>query len=314
MQELHATEQTHFASLSLRCAAIAIDTVVLFTALVVIFSIAAATGALNVNDPAFSGGLSLSRTAPAWLYLITYGLVFVYYTLFEALTQASVGKLALGMRVTMDDGTRPTGVAIVLRNLIRLPEILFWYIPSGISCLTNTRNKRLGDLAARTVVLRRGAAPAIASAALSTSRMPAAAAPPPAPGPAPQPPSSPDLTASIAAFKTAALAVAGAHRSYLHFSELELAAADRPADEAHDYSPEYIAAWYTLADTVVAAQKKLAVAESAASGAGTTLQEACADQPDLVRAVREFGPYFGAASDDQIHDAYLRVARAETAT
>jgi uncharacterized RDD family membrane protein YckC len=313
LQELHATEQTHLASLGLRCAAIAIDTVVLFMALVVIFSIAAATGALNVNDPAFSGGLSLSRTAPAWLYLITYGLVFVYYTLFEALTQASVGKLALGMRVTMDDGTRPTGAAIVIRNLIRLPEILFWYIPSGISCLTNTRNKRLGDLAARTVVLRRGAAPATASAALSTSRMPTAA-PLAALGPAPLPPSSPDLTASIAAFKTAALAVAGAHRSYLHFSELELAAADRPADEAHDYSPEYVAAWYTLADTVVAAQKKLAVAESAASGAGTTLQEACGDQPDLVRAVREFGPYFGAASDDQIHDAYLRVARAETAT
>ena len=309
MQELRATEQTHFASLGFRFAAIAIDTVVLFMALVVIFSIAAAAGALNVNDPALNGGFSLSRTAPAWLYLVTYGLVFVYYTLFEALTQASVGKLVLGMRVTMDDGTRPTGMAIVIRNLIRLPEILFWYIPSGISCLTNTRNKRLGDLAARTVVLRRGAMPT--RAVISASLTPAA--PPPAPWTAPQPPSLPDLAASIAAFKTAALAVAGAHRSYLHFSELELAAA-KPGDEVPDYSPEYVAAWYTLTDAVVAVQKDLAAAETGAASAGTTLQAACADQPDLVRVFREFGPYFDARSDDQIHDAYLRVARDETAT
>ena len=310
MQELRASEQMHYASLGLRFAAIVIDTIVLFLALVVIFSIAAAAGALNVNDPALSGGFSLDRTAPAWLYVVTYGLVFVYYTLFEALTHASVGKLVFGMRVAMDDGTRPTGVAIVIRNLVRLAEILFWYAPSGISCLASTRNKRLGDLAAKTVVVHRGAAPA--TAALSAPRTPAAA--PPVPGlAAPPPPTLPDLAASVAAFKTAALAVAGAHSSYLHFSELELAAADRPADEAHGYAPEYVAAWYTLTDTVIAVQKALAAAETAAASAGTTFQDACTDQPDLARLLRELGPYFTAGSGDQIHDAYMRVARGETA-
>jgi len=298
LQELRAPEQMHYASLGLRFAAIVIDTIVLFLALVVIFSIAAASGALDVNDPTLSGGFGLNRTAPAWLYVVTYGLVFVYYTLLEALTCASVGKLVFGMRVVMDDGTRPTGVAIVMRNLVRLPEVIFWYVPSGISCLASTRNKRLGDLAAKTVVVRRGAVPA---AVLSAPRTPAAT-----------PPTLPDLTASVAAFKRAALAVAGAHRSYLHFSEIELAA-DRPADDAHGYAPEYVAAWYTLTDTVVAVQKALAAVEAAAASAGTTAQNACCDQPDLARLFRELGPYFIAVSDDQIHDAYMHVARGETA-
>ena len=88
----------------------------------------------------------------------------------------------------------------------------------------------------------------------------------------------------------------------------------QPVDEARDYSPEYVAAWYTLTDAVAAAQKELAAAESAAVSSGTTLQEACTDQPDLARVFGTFGPYFSAWSDDEIHDAYLRVARAETVT
>jgi uncharacterized RDD family membrane protein YckC len=310
LQELRAPEQMHYASLGLRCAAIAIDTIVLFLALVVIFSVAAAAGALNVNDPALNGGFSLERTAPAWLYVVTYGLVFVYYTLFEALTHASVGKLVFGMRVVMDDGARPTGVAILIRNLVRLPEILFWYAPAGISCLANTRNKRLGDLAAGTVVVRRETVPATAA----FSAPPAPPAGPRALGwAAPPPPALPDPTTSLAAFKTAALAVAGAQRSYLHFSELELAAGEKPADEAYAYAPEYVAAWYTLTDAVAGLQKALAAAEAAAASAGTTLQDGCADQPDLAHLFRELGPYFSAGSDDQIYDAYMRVARGMTA-
>jgi uncharacterized RDD family membrane protein YckC len=308
LQELRAPEQTHYASLGYRLAAIVIDTFVLFVALVIIFSIAVATGVLNVNDPALSGGFSLDRTAPTWLYVVTYGLIFVYYTLFEALTHASVGKLVLGMRVTMDDGSRPTGGAIVLRNLVRLPEVLFWYVPSGISCLASSSNKRLGDLAARTVVVRRGAAPATGSA----PRPPLE--PPPAPWPSPSPPAMPDLAESVAAFKSAALTVAGAHRAYLHFSELELAAPEEPADEGHVYAPEYVAAWYTLTDTVGTARTALVAVEEAAASADTTVLAACADQPDLDRLLHEFGPYFTATSDEQIHEAYLSVARGETAT
>ena len=336
MEQVGARQQVQYAGLGWRIAAIAVDTVVLFFLLVMIFSVLAAAGALDLKDPAFSGGLDLQRTAPVWMYAVTYGLIFVYYTLFEALTAASVGKLVFRMRVTMDDGARPSGLAVVVRNLIRLPEVLFWYIPSGISCLASTSNKRLGDLAARTVVVRRGAAPLGVTAPGPARSWPGGTPGLAPPAPAhlsayvPAPPAAPGASEALAGLKTAALAVRGAHLNYLRFSEVELAkdaagatgeAADEPAiaagAEAADqpepvYSPEYAAAWYTLADAVIAMQQTHAAAIAAASREGTTLAAVCADQPDLTYLFRELEPYFTAGSDDEVHDAYIRVARGET--
>ena len=79
-----------------------------------------------------------------------------------------------------------------------------------------------------------------------------------------------------------------------------------------EYSPEYAAAWYTLADAVIAMQRTHASAISAAAREGTTLAAVCADQPDVTYLFRELEPYFTAGSDDQVHDAYMRVARGET--
>ena len=331
MEQVGAPEQVQYAGLGLRFAAIAVDTLVLFFLLVVIFAVLAGAGTLDLKDPAFSGGIDLRRTAPLWIYAVTYGLIFFYYTLLEALTAASVGKLVFRMRVTMDDGSRPSGSAVVVRNLIRLPEVLFWYIPSGISCLTNAKNKRLGDLAAKTVVVRRDGGPiGYAAPGPSQSRpgvapslAPAAAAPSSAYAPAaPAPPAAPAASETLAGLKTAALAVRGAHLNYLRFSEVELAkgagsAGGEPAGELGaqpepEYSPEYAAAWYTLADAVIAMQQAHAAAIAAATREGTTLAAVCADQPDLTYLFRELEPYFTAGSDEQVHDAYMSVARGET--
>jgi uncharacterized RDD family membrane protein YckC len=342
VEQVGAREQVQYASLGWRFAAIAVDTVVLFLLLVMIFTALAAGGALDLKDPAFSGGIDLQHAAPVWMYAITYGLIFVYYTLLEALTAASVGKLVCRMRVTMDDGTRPSGMAVVIRNLIRLPEVLFWYIPSGISCLSNTRNKRLGDLAAKTVVVRRGAASLGATASgpapswsdgTALPPGPLHGQPPVAPGLAPATPGSPSAHApaartapgaseALAGLKTAALAVRGAHLNYLRFSEVELAkdavgTAEEPGAQSADppelqYAPEYAAAWYTLADAVSAMQRAHAAASAAATREGTTLPAVCADQPDLTYLFGELEPYLSADSDDQLHDAYMSVARGET--
>jgi uncharacterized RDD family membrane protein YckC len=346
VEQVRAREQVQYAGLGWRFAAIAVDTVVLFFLLVVIFAVMAGAGALDLNDPAFSGGIDLQRTVPVWMYAITYGLIFVYYALLEALTAASVGKLVFRMRVTMDDGTRPSGLAVVVRNLIRLPEVLFWYIPSGISCLANAKNKRLGDLAAKTVVVRRGAAPVGVTASGPVQSWPVGGPLPPAPPlgqapvapglatPAPASPSTyvpaataaPAASEALAGLKTAALAVRGAHLNYLRFSEIELAkdaggTAGEPVGEPADlpvaqpeseYSPEYAAAWYTLADAVIAIQQAHAAAIAAATRESTTLQAVCADQPDLTYLFRELEPYFTAGSDEQVHDAYMSVARGET--
>ena len=348
MEQVHAREQVQYAGLGRRAAAVTVDTLVVLVASSILISVLSVTNVLNLglsDAPTLKDIYNASRTAPGWLMPVEYGLIFLYFTLFE-LAGITPGKRIFRLAVTRDDGTRPTPTAVVVRNLIRIPEMYLLYVPSAIACLASSKNKRLGDLAAKTVVVRRGAAP-VGSAAPGAVQSWRGAAPlppapplgqtPGAPGPAPAAPASPAAYApsaptaagaseALAELKTAALAVRGAHLNYLRFSEVELAkdvvgtagepvgdAAGEPPDRPEpEYSPEYAAAWYTLADAVIAMQQAHATASAAATREGTTLPDVCADQPDLTYLFRELEPYFTAGSDDQVHDAYMSVARGET--
>jgi uncharacterized RDD family membrane protein YckC len=313
-----------YASLARRIIATLIDSVVLFFALVVMLGIAAAMGAVKLPEPGTTNPFSMDATMPAWTYFATYGLLFGYYAVLEGLTGGSVGKHALGTMVRMDDGSIPTGSAIVVRNLIRIPEALFWYIPAGVSCILSGRNKRLGDHAAATVVVLRATAPQAARGAQTV-----VPAPPPVSAsaeaspdqssqpPAPPAPPEPSLYDALAHLKATVLATRGAHETYRRFSELELAkerpAALETADEADpDYSPEYVAAWYSLSDAVHAMDAARVTAEAAGARADTDLETALAAQPDLAYLVRELAPYLAADAHEHLHEAYMSVLRGET--
>ena len=80
-----------------------------------------------------------------------------YMVLFEVLNQGrSPGKQIMGLRVVQDDG-RPIGwSASLIRNLLRFVDMLpFAYAFGAISCLQHPAFKRLGDLAAGTLVVYR---------------------------------------------------------------------------------------------------------------------------------------------------------------
>jgi hypothetical protein len=62
---------------------------------------------------------------------------------------------------------------------------------------------------------------------------------------------------------------------------------------------------------VTALRESRAAATAAATAAGRTLDEACARQPDLAHLLGELAPYTEAATDEEIHAAFLAVARAE---
>jgi uncharacterized RDD family membrane protein YckC len=65
------------------------------------------------------------------------------------------GKRALGLRVVRDGGFPIDPGAAVIRNLIRIVEMLLgFYAISAVSALLSKENKRLGDLAAGTIVVR----------------------------------------------------------------------------------------------------------------------------------------------------------------
>ncbi|MDP9710632.1 UNVERIFIED_ORG: putative RDD family membrane protein YckC [Pseudomonas fluorescens] len=78
-----------------------------------------------------------------------------YMVLFEVLRQGrSPGKQWMGLRVVHDDGTPVGWSASLLRNLLRFVDLMpFGYFLGAISCLQHPTFKRLGDIAAGTLVI-----------------------------------------------------------------------------------------------------------------------------------------------------------------
>lgn len=87
-------------------------------------------------------------------------LFFGYFIAFELLWNGqSPGKRLLGIRVIRDGGFPVDAGASVIRNLVRILEAgLGFYAISGFVTLLSPENKRLGDLAAGTIVVRDSAA------------------------------------------------------------------------------------------------------------------------------------------------------------
>ncbi len=75
---------------------------------------------------------------------------------FETLVNGrTVGKMAVGLRVVMNDGSPVTLWPSTVRNLARLVDLLPAFYAAGLlSMLVTSREQRLGDLMAGTIVVR----------------------------------------------------------------------------------------------------------------------------------------------------------------
>lgn len=89
--------------------------------------------------------------------ILLFAVSWWYMVLFEVLNQGrSPGKQWMGLRVVQDDGTPIGWSASLLRNLLRFVDLLpFGYFLGAVSCLQHPHFKRLGDLAAGTLVIYR---------------------------------------------------------------------------------------------------------------------------------------------------------------
>ncbi len=111
------------------------------------------------------GGAATTQMIAALVWIILpVATFFGYGILFETLWNGRTpGKRLTGIRVIRTGG-RPIGFrASVIRNLLRIIDVLpSLYLIGSISILVNSRNQRLGDILAGTVVVRdRAAAPAV---------------------------------------------------------------------------------------------------------------------------------------------------------
>lgn len=93
-------------------------------------------------------------------FVISFLLLFGYYPLFEGMWDGRTpGKRAQGLRVVQKDGHPATTAQILVRNLVRIVDFLPGAYSVGALTMIFTRTRRLGDLAAGTVVVREAKAP-----------------------------------------------------------------------------------------------------------------------------------------------------------
>jgi uncharacterized RDD family membrane protein YckC len=128
----------------------------------------------------------------------------VYYAVMEATLGATVGKLAMGIRVVQEDGSKCTWQGAIVRNLLRIVDALFAYLVAAILVWTSPKRQRLGDRAANTVVIRKGTNAGVGNAGVGNASAGMTAAgttggaagtvwPPASPGAAPIPPPPPPV-------------------------------------------------------------------------------------------------------------------------
>jgi uncharacterized RDD family membrane protein YckC len=115
----------------------------------------------------FSEGWSATTNLVFWL------LPFALLVVLQGFTGWSPGKLITGIRVVQEDGRPPGFVKALLRWLLWIVDGFPWLIPGlvgFITGLTTVGHRRVGDMAAKTFVVRKGAAGApVAIAGLTTT-------------------------------------------------------------------------------------------------------------------------------------------------
>lgn len=137
------------AGLGTRFAALFIDLAILVSGLVVI----AVAGIAMITTLSTVG---MEDAATAVVVLTVFVVFFGYFIFFETFWNGQTpGKRMLGLRVVGDGGFPITVFSAATRNLIRIVDFLPGFFGVGaIAVFVNAEHKRLGDLAAGTVVIR----------------------------------------------------------------------------------------------------------------------------------------------------------------
>jgi uncharacterized RDD family membrane protein YckC len=138
------------AGIALRFVAVLLDAVIVFFPLGIVVGLMTGGGYAERGQGYANAGINVGDNA-FWLLL---ALGLGYYIVCEATTGATLGKRMVGIRVVDEDGDRVTFGAVVVRNLLRLVDALFFYLVGFLFALTSARGQRLGDRAAHTIVVR----------------------------------------------------------------------------------------------------------------------------------------------------------------
>src|SRR5581483_821088 len=149
------------AGVGSRFLAAAIDTLIPGTLIILILLAVSAAGGLALASGALRDVSSFQASSVgiwlvAVLLLVNFLLLWGYYVAFELLWNGQTpGKRAVGLRVLRDSGYALGFFDSLIRNLLRLVDFLPLYYGIGVlTMVIDSRWRRLGDLAAGTIVVK----------------------------------------------------------------------------------------------------------------------------------------------------------------
>lgn len=105
---------------------------------------------------------AIGEMANALVYIVAFVVQWWYATILEWWWGGqTIGKRIIGLRALSDRGVRMSFVQATIRNLVRIADLLpALYLTGGVSALLDPHHRRLGDIAAGTIVVRERRAPA----------------------------------------------------------------------------------------------------------------------------------------------------------
>jgi uncharacterized RDD family membrane protein YckC len=150
-----------YAGVGLRIVAAIIDSFIIGAVYVVIGIIIAiftailggAAGATN-SDGAASAAAGIIGIIALLLWLVAVAVSIAYFPYMEATQGATFGKKALGLRVVREDGSPIGWSEAIIRFVLRIVDSFFFYLVGLICVLVTERQQRVGDLVAKTIVIK----------------------------------------------------------------------------------------------------------------------------------------------------------------
>ena len=143
-QPFYGQAQLQYVGVGRRFLALLIDGLV--------FSVVSIPLSLVFVNSSVTGNVNASALVAVDLLLVI--LIFGYYIVMEAMWGATLGKMALGLRILKVDGSPIGWKESIIRNLLRIVDGLFGYLVAAILIWSSPLRQRLGDRAASTVVVR----------------------------------------------------------------------------------------------------------------------------------------------------------------
>jgi uncharacterized RDD family membrane protein YckC len=138
------------ATFGQRLVAIIIDHIILFIIAMIIaipIGIQAAFFSFGTIDPAFWASIGIYSAVNFIIWI-------VYFTYFEGKSGDTIGKRAMGIKVVAEKGKMDYSKAFI-RSILRIVDFLpIVYILGFIVAIASKKKQRIGDLAARTLVVK----------------------------------------------------------------------------------------------------------------------------------------------------------------